>query len=165
MDELIKQGQWWWLLIPLGTGLFALGGSWLGAFLGRSYEHEQWLRDRKQAAYAEFLSAIVEATSTLHPAIEAREAQRRATVALSQIRLTGAQSVTAAAVALSGPVSDIHQLSSNRRGMIELDYSANETEIHAIGPRIEKANDEVQILTQVFVKAARLDVGTKIPLQ
>ncbi|MDR6438768.1 hypothetical protein J2790_003935 [Paenarthrobacter nicotinovorans] len=163
MDELIKQGQWWWLLIPLGTGLFALGGSWLGAFLGRSHEHKQWLRDSKQAAYAEFLSAIVEATSTLNPAIEAREAQRRATVALSQIRLIGAQSVTAAAVSLSAPVNDMHRLNSNRRGMIELDYSANEDEILAIGPRIEKANNEVPTLTKAFVQAARLDVGTKIP--
>lgn len=55
MDELVKQGQWWWLLIPLGTGVFALIGSWLGSFLGRTTEHKQWLRNQKQEAYSEFM--------------------------------------------------------------------------------------------------------------
>lgn len=57
MDELIKQGQWWWLLVPLATGLFALGGSWLGAHLGRRTEHSQWLRNEKRKAYHEFLKS------------------------------------------------------------------------------------------------------------
>ncbi|MFS0717123.1 hypothetical protein ABC337_13840 [Arthrobacter sp. 1P04PC] len=57
MDELIKQGQWWWLLLPVATGAFALGGSWLGAHLGRRTEHSQWLRNEKRKAYHEFLKS------------------------------------------------------------------------------------------------------------
>ena len=62
MDELIKQGQWWWLLVPLGTGVFALVGSWLGAKLGQKTEHKQWLRNEKQK---EYVAAIAATTSIL----------------------------------------------------------------------------------------------------
>lgn len=55
MDDLVRQGQWWWLLIPLGTGVFALIGSWLGSFLGRTTEHKQWLRNEKVETYSKFL--------------------------------------------------------------------------------------------------------------
>lgn len=52
----------WLSLIPLGTGVFALvgalGGSWLGATLSRLAEGKQWKRNRKQEAYAEFLSQM-----------------------------------------------------------------------------------------------------------
>jgi hypothetical protein len=63
MDEFIKQGQWWWLLIvPIATFVFALGGSWWGTNLGKITEHEQWLRNQKQAAYQKFV-AIAQANS------------------------------------------------------------------------------------------------------
>jgi hypothetical protein len=56
MDELIKQGQWWWLFaVPVLTGLFALGGSWWGSRLGKKTEHGQWLRNAKETAYVRFL--------------------------------------------------------------------------------------------------------------
>jgi len=51
MDKLVEPGQWWLLLIPLGTGVFALVGSWLGARLGRTNEHWQWLRNEKRKEY------------------------------------------------------------------------------------------------------------------
>lgn len=55
MDDLIRQGQWWWLLLPVVTALFALFGSWLGSKLGKDSEHAQWLRNRKQELYYNFL--------------------------------------------------------------------------------------------------------------
>lgn len=56
MDELIKQGQWWWLLaVPVLTGVFALFGSWWGSRLGKQTEHGQWLRNAKETAYVRFL--------------------------------------------------------------------------------------------------------------
>ncbi|MEW1821747.1 hypothetical protein AB0323_13325 [Arthrobacter sp. NPDC080031] len=59
MDELIKQGQWWWLLVvPIATGSLALLGSWLGSRLGKTTEHEQWLRNEKIETYSEYLETI-----------------------------------------------------------------------------------------------------------
>jgi hypothetical protein len=55
--EFINSGQWWWLLIPLGTGICALLGSWLGSFLGKTTEHDQWLRNQRMQTYTEFLEA------------------------------------------------------------------------------------------------------------
>jgi hypothetical protein len=56
MDELIKQGQWWWLVaVPVLTGALALLGSWWGSRLGKKTEHAQWLRNAKETAYVEFL--------------------------------------------------------------------------------------------------------------
>lgn len=163
MEELIKQGQSWWpVAVPVLTGAFALLGSWLGSRLGKITEHEQWLRNSKQAAYAEYLSAIVEASSTLNPDVEAREAQRRATTALSQVRLIGANGVTSAAVSFSTHVNKMHRLSKVRREMIDLDFSANEAAIRAIGPKVKTAVDGIPALTEAFVHSARLDVGTKV---
>jgi hypothetical protein len=108
------------------------------------------------------LSAIVEASTTLNPANEAREAQRRSAIALSQIRLIGAPVVTSAAVSFSAHVNEMHRLSKNRWEMAELDYSANETAIIAIGPKMTRAIDEIPALTEAFVHSARLDVGTQV---
>lgn len=65
MDELIKQGQWWWMLIPLGTGIFALVGSWLGSRLGKDNEHAQWRRNQKQVEYARYLDAVEDLNTAL----------------------------------------------------------------------------------------------------
>lgn len=54
---------------------------------GKVAGHARWLRVTKQAAYAEFLSAIVEASNTLVPAAAAKESQRRSSIAISQIQL------------------------------------------------------------------------------
>lgn len=52
MDQLIAQGQWWWLFpIPLLTFLFAISGSWIGSLLGKRTEHWQWLRNEKRKEY------------------------------------------------------------------------------------------------------------------
>jgi hypothetical protein len=163
MEELIKQGQSWWpVAVPILTGAFALFGSWLGSRLGKVTEHVQWLRNSKQAAYAEFLSAIVEASSTLDPAPEAREAQRRSAIALSQVRLIGAQGVTSAAVSFGTHVNEMHRLSRDRREMIRLDYSANEAAITETGAKLMTAIKGISALTDAFVHSARLDVGTQV---
>lgn len=58
MDELIKQGQWWWpFLVPAATGLLALLGSWVGTKLGKATEHAQWLRNEKMTAYRTYMNA------------------------------------------------------------------------------------------------------------
>lgn len=163
MEELIKQSQSWWpAAVPVLTGAFALLGSWLGSRLGKITEHGQWLRNSKQAAYAEYLSAIVEASSTLEPDIDAREAQRRAAIALSQIRLIGARRVTSAAVSFSTRVNNMHRLSKDRREMVDLDFSANEAAIIDNGAKIMEAIREIPALTDAFVQSARSDVGTKV---
>lgn len=44
--------------VPILTGVFALGGSWFGSWLGRKNEHKQWLRNQSQSAYSEFLGTF-----------------------------------------------------------------------------------------------------------
>lgn len=46
------------VLIAVLAGIFALGGSLLGAFLTRTNEHKQWLRNEKLKAYHEYLSVF-----------------------------------------------------------------------------------------------------------
>ncbi|MEW1821752.1 hypothetical protein AB0323_13350 [Arthrobacter sp. NPDC080031] len=71
MDEFIKQGQWWWLLIvPLATFVFALFGSWWGTNLGKITEHEQWLRNQKQTAYQKFVSLAQVNAQNFYSALE-----------------------------------------------------------------------------------------------
>lgn len=67
MDELVKQGQWWWLILPAVLALF---GSWLGAKLGKTNEHEQWLRNQKVEKYTAYVNAckhIVRVTNGTAP--------------------------------------------------------------------------------------------------
>lgn len=60
MDELIAQGQWWWLLpVPVLTFLFAVAGSWIGSALGKRTEHQQWLRNERRSEY-------ISVAATLH---------------------------------------------------------------------------------------------------
>lgn len=54
MDELIKQGQWWWLVLPAVLALF---GSWLGAIIGKTSEHDQWLRNQRLEKYTTYVNA------------------------------------------------------------------------------------------------------------
>lgn len=59
MDQLISQGQWWWVFsIPLLTFIFALAGSWWGSRLGRTTEHWQWLRNEKRERYVTTLNDL-----------------------------------------------------------------------------------------------------------
>lgn len=59
MEQLIREGQWWWpFVVALATAILAYGGSWLGAKLGKSHEHNQWSRNEKIKAYASFLSEL-----------------------------------------------------------------------------------------------------------
>lgn len=61
MDELIRQGQWWWpFLVPVSTGLLALAGSWFGSKWGKTAEHKQWRRNQRQDAYLALFDAMGE---------------------------------------------------------------------------------------------------------
>lgn len=62
MDELIKQGQWWWLILP---AVLALLGSWLGTRWGKTTEHSQWLRNQKIEVYTNLLRQIHASTASL----------------------------------------------------------------------------------------------------
>jgi hypothetical protein len=67
MDELVEQGQWWWLVLPAVLALF---GSWLGAALGKTNEHAQWLRNRKVESYTTYVNSckhIVRVRRSLNP--------------------------------------------------------------------------------------------------
>lgn len=50
--------QWLLITVPILAGVFAMVGSWFGSRLGRKNEHQQWLRNQKQAAYSEVLGAF-----------------------------------------------------------------------------------------------------------
>jgi uncharacterized membrane protein YccC len=159
MDENLK------FVFTLGAG--ALGGAivagmfaMVGAWIANKREHKQWLRDSKQESYAEFLAAIVEASTTLDPAHEAKQAQRRVTIALSQIRLVGAKEVTAAAVTFGSHVNTMHKHSHDRREMIALDFSANEAGIKAATANIADGIKRIPDLTEAFVGKARMDMGS-----
>jgi hypothetical protein len=161
MDENLK------FVFTLGAG--ALGGAivagmfaMVGAWIANKREHKQWLRDSKQEAYAEFLSAIVEASTSLDPADAAKQAQRRATIALSQIRLVGTKEVTAAAVTFGSHVNTMHKHSQNRREMIALDFSANEAGITAATATIAGGIKRIPDLTETFVSKARMDMGSNV---
>lgn len=61
MDELIRQGQWWWpFLVPVATGVLALAGSWAGSKWGKTAEHKQWRRNQRQEAYLGLFGAMGE---------------------------------------------------------------------------------------------------------
>ncbi|MBT2522758.1 hypothetical protein [Arthrobacter sp. ISL-28] len=75
MDDLIRQGQWWWLLVPLGTGLFALIGSWVGSTLGKATEHWQWLRNEKQKEYVAAVGSLSAAVDALAALIQEKPAR------------------------------------------------------------------------------------------
>lgn len=146
----------------------ALGGAVITSIFGfiknrqdKAAEHSQWLRDTKQAAYAEFLSAIVQASSTLEPTAAAKESQRRSIIALSQIRLIAADEVTAAAVSLSTRVNEMHRLSQRRQPMYA-EFSAHEAEIKEIGTKIAGAVQRIPGLTEDYVRSVRLDVGAEV---
>ncbi|UVJ37991.1 hypothetical protein [Arthrobacter sp. CJ23] len=66
MDELIKQGQWWWpFLVPVATGILAVAGSWFGTKLGKTTEHDQWLRNQKIEAYTNVLRQVHASVNSL----------------------------------------------------------------------------------------------------
>ncbi|MFJ6536746.1 hypothetical protein ACIQH5_10975 [Paenarthrobacter sp. NPDC091711] len=73
MDELIKQGQWWWILVPVLT---ALAGAWVGARLTRTTEHKQWLRNQKVEAYTNILRQVNAAIGDLDAAVTKRKTSR-----------------------------------------------------------------------------------------
>lgn len=59
MEDFVRQFQWLWpLAVPVVTGVFALGGAWLGGRLGKHNEHTQWRRNERMEAYTDFLTAI-----------------------------------------------------------------------------------------------------------
>lgn len=72
MDELIEQGQWWWVFaVPIATGMLAVLGSFLGTRFGKSAEHKQWVRNQKMKSYTEYLDAC----TAIHQATRGRHTQ------------------------------------------------------------------------------------------
>lgn len=130
MDELVKQGQWWWLLIPLGTGVFALFGSWLGASLARWSEQKQWTRNKKQEAYADFIGHMRITQQEPYPAIfdmvgeplpvhieDAESAEERLR-AYWQLELISDEAVAGAARELMEDLDIYHRMLKNSHGLL-----------------------------------------------
>lgn len=46
------------IVVPVVSGLFALLGGFVGAWLARRTEYEKWLRQERSAAFAEFLRLV-----------------------------------------------------------------------------------------------------------
>jgi hypothetical protein len=46
------------VIVPVVSGLFALLGGFVGAWLARRTEYEKWLRQERSAAFAEFLRQL-----------------------------------------------------------------------------------------------------------
>jgi hypothetical protein len=150
MDELIKQGQWWWLVsVPVLAGAFALLGSWLGSKLGKSTEHWQWLRNEKRK---EYIAAIASMDTLTHgmgklARLEAREPSASAKPTfIPPINVLAPNSVKLklnAFLAASNAYMEIHTLDSeDRQPMLQAHRE------------VEKANSE-------FLLAVRNDLGVK----
>lgn len=155
----------WNFLTPLLGG--ALGAAFINGLVAlyklnrdNADEHEKWMRDNKQEAYARFISAVVEATLTQHPEEKAKEAQQKQTATLSEVRLVAPANVTAAAVALGGVSGRIFRLNVDRRQMMP-DFDSNRESIEEIGKKVSAALREVPELTESFVSAARSDIRTE----
>jgi hypothetical protein len=96
MDELIKQGQWWWVLLPIVTAVFAVAGSWLGAKLGKDNEHEQWLRDRRLEKYTTYANAckhIISVRNGMQEVDESKFFESFATLSLIDVELVASKKV------------------------------------------------------------------------
>ncbi|MGO4650220.1 hypothetical protein AB4068_00845 [Arthrobacter sp. 2RAF22] len=103
MDELIKQGQWWWLLVvPVATGGFALFGSWWGSRLGKTTEHEQWLRNEKVETYSQYVESLRRLdhllSSVIIGAMSLDDALKSDFTGASRLRLISPKSVREAAM-------------------------------------------------------------------
>lgn len=95
MDELVRQGQWWWLVASaVVTGVLALVGAWLGGKLGKHNEHTQWRRNQRVEAYTDFLTAINE---EIRKVSHWRDTRKEQVVfpanELARIELVGSQAV------------------------------------------------------------------------
>ncbi|WP_457950428.1 hypothetical protein ACTAQI_07550 [Pseudarthrobacter sp. alpha12b] len=152
-------------LLPLLGG--ALGAALINGIIAlyklnrdKSDEHDKWLRDNKQEAYARFISAVVEASLTLGPDDKALAAQQKAAVALSEIRLIGPANVRDAALVLTRLSGTMFRLASERRQMMP-EFDANKSKIEEADMKMSAAIAELPDLTEAFVSAARLDIKTE----
>lgn len=130
MDEWIKQGHWWWLLVvPIATGVFALLGSWLGSRLARRSEQTQWTRNKKQEAYADFighmritqqesLPAVLEMVGEIPTVDVALEAEEERLRAYWQLELVSNDAVAEVALELLNDLSIYRRMLSNSRGLL-----------------------------------------------
>lgn len=158
MDEFIKQGHWWWLLVvPVATGVFALGGSWLGAWLGRATEHKQWIRDNKQKAYTRFLSATTDAASNAFRAD--RKYAEEVMLALDEVRLCGSAGVLKAAEKIKAQVLLNNRIAKDRPFMLT-EPDANEEGLKRTERELSKGIVDLLKLGDTFTKEARKDTGT-----
>lgn len=161
MDELIKQGQWWWpFLVPIATGLLALLGSWVGTKLGKATEHAQWLRNERVRVYVDFLAEVKEEIWKLQTSPSPQSVPFSFPVdRLARIDIVGSNTVREAAVEYA-----------RHKNSYELARSALAAEggiLEIPGPNRARITDEYAQahkrlidLGESFVRAVRKDLDT-----
>ena len=121
-------------------------------------EHELWLRDTKQQAYAKFVSAVTAAAS--HAYSLAPSYARNALVAYDEVRLVGPREVRSAGKKVTDQILQIGRLISAKHSMVP-EPDANADVLQQLAVEISAAIDELGRLTRVFVSLARKDTGAE----
>lgn len=95
MDDLVRQGQWWWLIaVPVVAGGFALWGGWWGSRLGKNTEHSQWQRNEQVKVYTDFLTSITEELQKIRPVGDVDEVELKFPAdEMARIEIVGSQDV------------------------------------------------------------------------
>jgi hypothetical protein len=158
MDELIRQGQWWWLIaVPVVAGLFALAGAWFGGRLGKYNEHSQWRRNERVEAYTDFLSAITEEQykrwGADHPPLKFPRIQ------LAKIEIVGSQKVRALARKFQVPLMMIHMYTPAVSRHVGAFESLGEEDQERVRLYAEYSLQLDQLRVD-FLHAVRKDLGT-----
>lgn len=153
MDELIKQGQWWWLIsVPVLTGMFALLGSWWGSRLGKTTEHAQWLRNEKKKDYVEAIKATDNATYALRCLV-----QGKAHLAPE----LSSDSDFISSVNVMGPRTVTRTLRQFVDATFKCQAILGEPESETRMARAQAAQSSVNDHYQALLKAMRSDLGVK----
>ena len=121
-------------------------------------EHELWLRDTKQHAYAKFVSAVTAAASnayTIDPAYS-----RNALVAFDEVRLVGPREVRKAGKKVTDQILEIGRLITAQFSMSP-EQDANEDALRGLKVKISEAIEDLGKLTHEFVSLARKDTGAE----
>jgi hypothetical protein len=161
MDELTKQGQWWWpFLVPAATAILALFGSWFGTRWGKTTEHQQWLRNERVKVYTDFLAEIKAEIWKLQTASAPQTVEFSFPVdRLARIDIIGSQTVRAAALEYAQHKND-YEIS---RSLL----SAEGSILDVPGPNRARITDEYAQsrkrlieLGENFIEVVRRDLDT-----
>lgn len=161
MEELVRQGQWWWLIaVPVVAGVFALLGGWWGSRLGKDTEHSQWQRNERMKAYADFLSAIDEAREKIGPLEHPPSLMEPfPNNELARIEIVGSQAVRVLASQFRSCLLRVHMASMST---VEAFGNADLTEAERVSQVNEYGSFAEQFAKHrlAFVTAVRKDLGT-----